>query len=222
MRVNLPVLSGSEIGRPKYRRSNPILENKLYQYRQPIHDFYGATVNVAVVRQILFAIPQGQTFTPTGGAALTKTAWHTSMTQANLLPAPNKLYAKSIALSLLGRTLLADAERFLYDTLVQFNIDSRPFLETHAWKLGGGGGLWAGGSSGVVVNGWPSRENQFSFVGELGETIEQQQTFNVLLDPTLVVRANANATFSTATAANGGFGIDCFVHLDGLLNRGIL
>jgi hypothetical protein len=215
-------LSGAEIGRPKYRRSNPIIDGRLYQYRQPLHDVYQVTVNTALIVQTLFTVPIGQAFTPTGGAAKVKTIWDTNLVQSGLLPAPEKMFAKSISFSVNPLALLNDAARFLFDAFVTFNISQRPFLQTHIWKAPGGGGVWNGGSAAVVQNGWPSRDNQFAFVGELGETIEQQQQFSVVIDPTQAIKANATGTLTTATAANGGIGIDCFCHIDGLLNREIL
>lgn len=222
MRLNLPIFGKRDIGRPKFRRSNPIIEGKLYQYRQPLHDVYMVTVNTALTQQTLYTVPIGQSFTPAGGAAFIKNVWHTNLVQSGLLPSPEKMFCKSISLSIDPLTLAADAGRFLFDTFVTFNISQRPFLQTHIWKLPSGGGAWQGGGSGYVNNGWPTRDNQFAFVGDLGETIEQQQNFSVVLDPTLVRKADATTTATTATAANGGIGINCFVHLDGLLNREIL
>lgn len=222
MKLNLPVLGVADIGRPKYRRSNPIIEGKLYQFRQPIYDCFMATVNTLLVAQVLFSIPRGQQYTPTGGTAFNKAFWHTNMEQGRLLPSPQKFFAKAISLSIDPLTLAADAARFLNDTLLTFNISERPYLRVQAQKVPGGGGAWAGGGSAFVQNGWPVRDNQFAFVGDLGETIEQQQPFDVTLDPTQVRKADATTTLTTATAGNGGIGINAFVHLDGLLNREVL
>lgn len=222
LNLNLPILGSGDIGRPKYRRANPVIEGRLYQYRQPIHDVYMVTVNTALAQQTLFTVPIGQAFTPTGGTAFVKNAWHTSLVQSGLLPAPQKMFCKSISLSMDPLTLAADLGRFLFDAFITFNISQRPFLATHIYKLPCGGGAWAGGSSVFGNNGWPVRDNQFAFVGDLGETIEQQQQFSVVIDPTLVRKADATVTLTTATAANGGIGINCFVHLDGLLNREVL
>lgn len=222
MKLNLPVLGTQEIGRPKYRRANPIIEGKLYQFRQPIYDCYMVTVATVLNRQLLFSIPRGQAYTPAGGAAFNKTFWHTNMSQPQLLPAPNKMFCKAISVSIHPGTFIADTTRFLFDTLVTFFIDDRDFLRNHIWKLPSGGGAWAGGSTALSQNGEPRRDNQFAFTGELGETIEQQQSFSVELDPALVTLANAAGVFTTTAAAGGGIGINAFVHLDGLLNRSIL
>lgn len=221
MRLNLPILGSREIGRPKYRRANPIIEGKLYQFRQPLYDYFGATVATVLTRQILFTVPIGQSYTPAGGAALVKSEWHTNMVQSGLLPSPQKFFAKSISLSLRSDVFVDDARRFLWDTLMNLVISQRSYGQFQAFKAPGGGGV-SGFSSGIVGNGVPTRDNQYAFVGELGETIEQQQNFSVALDPTRVIDAAAAGVLTTAAAVVGGAGINCLVHIDGLLNREVL
>ena len=221
MRLNLPILGSREIGRPKYRRSNPIIEGKLYQFRQPFFDYYGVTVATALTRQVLFTIPIGQAFTPSGGAAFVKSAWHTNMVQSGVLPSPQKFFAKSISLQVRQDIFLDDARRFLWDTLLNFVISQRSYGTFQVFKSPGGGGVF-GSSSGIVGNGYPTRDNQFAFVGELGETIEQQQNFNVTLDPTQVIDAASAGVFTTIATAAGGQGVNVLVHIDGLLNREVL
>jgi hypothetical protein len=219
MKVNLPVLSQAEIGRPVYRKRNPILEGKLYQFRQAEWDYYGVTVNTAVTKQSLFQIQQGGGYTPAGGAAITKTNWHTSMLAAGQLPNPEKLFIKAVQLSIRHDTLLADS-RWLYDVLLSLFIGGTriTYLQAHGFKLPAAGGL-TGLSSGIVANGVQDTRNQFMLWGDLGEVVEQLQNLRVDLDPTLVSDAAGNTTLTTATAANGGTGINAFVYLDGLLNR---
>ena len=69
MKVNLPKIGSSEVGRPRYRARlrNPFVPVNTYVYHQPIYDYYGVTVATAVDRQIMFANQAGQTYTPTGG-----------------------------------------------------------------------------------------------------------------------------------------------------------
>lgn len=221
MRLNLPILGSRDIGRPKYRRANPIIEGKLYQFRQPLYDYYGVTVATAVTRQIMFTVPIGQNYTPAGGAALVKSAWHTNMVQSGLLPSPQKFFAKSISLSVRSDIFLTDSRRFLWDTLLDLTISQRSYGRFQVFKSPGGGGVF-GFSSGITGNGLPTRDNQYAFVGELGETIEQQQNFSVTLDPTLVIDAAGVGTLTTETTANGGLGVNALVHIDGLLNREVL
>ena len=219
--LNLPILGSQAIGRPKYRKSNPIIEGKLYQFRQPFYDFYGVTVATALTRQVLFTIPIGQAYTPAGGAALVKSAWHTNMVQSGVLPSPQKFFAKAISLQVRQDIFLADARRFLWDTLLNFVISQRSYGQFQVYKSPGGGGVF-GSTSGLVGNGWPTRDNQYAFVGELGETIEQQQNFNVTLDPTQAIDAAALGVFTTTATGAGGLGVNALVHIDGLLNREVL
>lgn len=221
--MRLPNLEPQQLGRPKLRLRNPIMEGVGYVLRAPLFDYYGVTVATVVTRQILFTVPKGQAYTPAGGAALTKSEWHTNMEQAGILPSPRKFYIKGIQVSVRSDTAVADLHRFLYDTLVDLQISSKSYLGTapggaHAFKFPQGGGA-AGGSAGLVQNGWPDVRNEFECYGDMGEVIEQQQGISVTLDPTRVTDAGANTTFTTATAANGGTGINAFVFLDGLLTR---
>ena len=220
MKLNLPTLKARDIGRPKYRKANPFFEGTGYVFRQPFWDYYGVTVNVALTRQILFSIPQGNQYTPAGGAALVKTIWHTNMTQNSLLPQPNKLFVKAIELMIRAGTLIADAERLLNDTMLDFLIDQRSYGQQHAQKFPAAAGAWAGGSTALAQNGFPERHNQFT-CGDPGEYIEQGQSFAVVLDPAQVVLANAGGVYTTATAANGGVGINAHVYLDGLYTRAV-
>lgn len=219
--LRLPQLASADLGRPQFRHRNPkVLEGTGYVFREPRYDVYLVTVNTALDRQRLFQIPQGQQYTPTGGAALTKTEWHTNMTTAGTLPNPQKFFIKAVSVAIRPDTDVQDATRFLYDTLVTLKIQ-RPLLEQHAILLPGLGGLY-GGSSAIVSNGLPDARSNFQTFGEEGETIEQLQQFEVALDPTRVKDAAGNGTYTLRTTAAGGFGINCFVRLDGLLWREVL
>lgn len=218
MRCNLPELSSSQVGRPKHRVRNPLRTGILYQFRQPFYDYYGATVATLVTDQRLFQIPRGAQYTPAGGAAFAKTEYHTNMTQAGVLPSPQKLYAKAIALSLANDAHVTDLNRFVNDTVLEFLISERPYLTVHAFKCPAAGGAY-GFSAGTLANGVPTADNQFITSGQLGEVVEQLQSFAVRLNPTRVTRADAGGTFTTQTAALGGTGINCHVYIDGLWSR---
>lgn len=220
-RERLSWVEAAEVGRPRFRHRNPIVSGQLYQFRQPIWDFYGVTVATALNLQRLFQIPRGQQYTPTGGAALTKTLWHTSMDQAGVLPSPDKFFAKAISVSITSNTAVGDAERFLDDTILRLIISDRSFLDAHAFKLPAAGGLY-GFNAATVTNGIPDPMAQYQLSGPLGEVIEQLQNFAVELDPVQVVRANAAGIYTTLTTANGGFGINAHVYLDGLKSRAVL
>lgn len=219
MRVNLPRVEAQEVGRPHFRvRGNPIRTGILYQFRQPFYDYYGVTVATALTQQRLFTIPFGQQYTPAGGAALTKTIWHTNMTQSGTLPSPQKLYVKAISLHLANDVAANDLTRFVGDTVLTFLISGRDYLQLHAAKFPAQGGAY-GFSAIVASNGLPVADNDFKTTGALGEVVEQLQTFAVDLDPTRVVRANAGATYTTLAAAAGGTQINAHVYLDGLFSR---
>lgn len=221
--MRLRLMESSEVGRPKHRLKNPVQSGVLYQFRDPQYDFYGVAPATALTKQTLFAIPQGQQYTPAGGAALVKSAWHTSMVQSGLFPNPDKFYVKQISVSVRADIYIDDAIRFLMDTLVVFNISQRSFLTVHAYKLPSAGGPW-GSTTGLIGNGWPSHDNEFDFSDQLGEIVEQGQNFNVVLDPTQVEDADGNGVYTTQSDQQeaGGTGINCFVHLDGLYNRVVL
>src|ERR1700724_3182550 len=96
----LRVMDESEIGRPhgKIRLKN-IVQGQMDARVQPLYDIIQVAVNTAVVQQTLFTIPFGQQFTPTGGAATTKTLYHTNLLNSGSLDAPKKLLVKNIALT---------------------------------------------------------------------------------------------------------------------------
>lgn len=215
----------SEIGRPKARLKNPLISGQLYNFRQPQWDVYEVDAATLLTRQRLFQIPIGQQYTPAGGAAQVKTLYHTSMVQAGILPNPNKLYAKAISISLRADVYITDAVRFLADTVATLEISGRSFLDIHAFKAPQAGGLFGFNILGApLTNGWPDAKNQFEFSDALGEIIEQGQNFAVILDPTQVVDAQGNTTYTTQSDQQeaGGTGINCHVYLDGLLNRVVL
>jgi len=142
MKVNLPTLDAKEVGRPRHRVRNPFVPGNTYVYRQPIFDFYGVTVATLVARQVMFQVPIGQAYTPTGGAALVKNLYHTNMNQAGVLEQPRQLLVKAICLRLDNDVLVGDANRFLNDVLVQFNVSGKEFALGHGVKFPAGGGVY--------------------------------------------------------------------------------
>ena len=196
------------------------MPGRVYAFRQPQWDFYGVTVATALTEQNLFQAPFGQQYTPGGGAALTKTQWHTTMIQAGVFPSPQKFFMKALKLSIAPDTELGDANAFLHEVLVDFLISEVSYSLLKGVDLPQSGGPH-GFSSGIINNGIPSSDNQFKATGALGEVIEQQQGLRVNMNPTRVIRADAGATHTTATAANGGTGINAHVILDGILERSV-
>ena len=228
MRVKM--LDSGAVGFPKRRLRNPIFPNNVYAYHQPLFDFYGVTVNTAVTRQVAFSIAQSGQYTPAGGAQFSKTEWHTNLIgQGGILPNPDRHFTKYISLKVREDVLVADAIRFLNDALVVFFMGSTAleYWRSHGNRVPAGGGIY-GSSSAIVSNGIPDKENQVPFWGPAdpmfgipgAEVIEQGQNFGVILDPTRVIDAGGLTTYTTATTANGGMGINAFVYLDGIRVRG--
>lgn len=221
-----------ELGRPRHRMKNPIQVGTLYVFREPQYDCYQATVAAALTDGTLFSTPVGQPFTPIGGAAVTKTLWHTSMRQASLFPQPRKFYIRQLMMWMGGYVsatsesmgTVQDFNGFLTTTLVSLEISGRSFLTTHAHRIPTGGGLF-GQSSAVLTNGLPADVNSGGFLtwGQNGETIEQGQSVIVTLNVSSAKLGNAaTVPMTTATAANDGAGINVLFYLDGTLFRELL
>jgi hypothetical protein len=233
-----------EVGRPKLRnlRTNPIVAGQLEYLVQPIYDFYGVAVATAVTKQQLFSQPIGAAYTPSGGAAFVKTLYHTNLVQPGMLDAPKKMLVKAVALVLRSDVGPQDLNSFIGLTLVQLNISGKDYWTSLASKCpAGAGGFWTGvsptaatlGTSGS--NGWPSAQNVATITDPmpqipgldamepiLGQLIEQNQNFGVVLDPTI----SGAAAFTTLAAAPAtifpGTGINAHVYLEGVLARAIL
>lgn len=220
----------SDLGKTRHRMKNPIQVGTLYVFRQPQHDCFQATVATQLTNYTLFSTPQGQTFTPTGGTAILKTAWHTSMDQASLFPQPRKFYIRAMWLQLGGYSsatsasmgTVQDINGFLETALITLQISGRSFLQSHAHRFPCGGGMY-GQSSAILTNGLPTNNNSMQMYGQNGETIEQGQSVLVQVDTKQAGLANApTIPITTATAANDGVGLNGFVYLDGLLFRELL
>ena len=219
----LPKISAMQIGRPHFRARNPIVANMGEAIIQPSYDYYEVVVNTATTAQTLFTVPQGQQYTPAGGAAFTKTFYHTDMKQSGVLAAPNKLLVRAVAVWLRGNIHPTDMNLFLDNAMVAFAVNDKPYLVLQAGKLpAGGGGFVSGTLTGVnsAANGYPNAENLYTITdGEiLGVQIEQQQGFSAVVDPT---RTATGVGFTTLSTANGGFGVVAKVMLEGVLLRSV-
>jgi len=237
-----------EVGRPKLHmlRKNPIVAGQLEYLVQPIYDFYGVAVATAVTKQQLFAQPIGSSYTPAGGAAFVKTLYHTNLVQAGMLDAPKKLLVKAPAVVLRSDVSMQDLASFIGLTLAQLLISGKDYWTALVSKCPGGAGafgfyqstqtLAAGGTNANGgANGWPSAQNVATITDPmpqipgldpmepiLGQLIEQNQNFAVVLDPTI----SGAAAFTTLAAAPAtqfvGTGINAHVYLEGVLARAIL
>lgn len=241
-------IDAGEVGRPRIHglRTNPIVANQLEYIVQPIYDFYGVAVATAVTKQGLFATPIGGNYTPTGGAALVKSLYHTNLVQPGMLDAPKKMLVKSMAIVVRSDIAPADANSFMGLTLAQLLITGKDYATGLVSKFPAGAGVFgawgstqtlaAGGTyGGSFSNGYPTAQNVVPLTDEypqvpgidpmdpiLGVLIEQQQNFSVVLDPTIT----GAAAFTTLAAAPAtqfvGTGVNVHVHLEGVLMRAIL
>jgi len=246
--ANCTEIEEREVGRPKLRhlRTNPIVAGQLEYLVQPIYDFYGVAVATAVTKQQLFAQPIGASYTPSGGAAFVKTLYHTNLVQPGMLDAPKKMLVKAVAVVLRSDVSPQDLASFIGLTLAQLTISGKDYWTALVSKCPAGAGaftsnistqtLAAGGTlSNAGANGWPSAQNVATITDPmpqipgldpmepiLGQLIEQNQNFGVILDPTI----SGAAAFTTLAAAPAtqfvGTGVNVHVYLEGVLARAIL
>jgi hypothetical protein len=247
--AHLPVLEEREVGRPRYVgfRNNPIVAGQLEYLVQPIFDFYGVAVATQVTKQQLFATAIGTSYTPSGGAAFNKTAYHTNLVQNGMLDAPKKYLVKAIAVLLRTDINGGDANSFAGTTQVDLTISGKSYWSSVVSKAPAGAGIFGSGAAATTVaattqsftaisNGWPSAQNVATITDPmpqipgldpmepiLGQLIEQNQNFAVVLDPTIA----GVAAFTTSAAAPAagqfpGTGINAHVYLEGVLARAIL
>ena len=237
-----------EVGRPRLEalRKNPIVAGQLEYLVQPVYDFYAVAVATAVTKQQLFATPIGGSYTPSGGAAFNKTLYHTNLVQPGMLDAPKKLLVKAVAVVLRSDCSQVDAASFIGLTLAQLLISGKDYWTALVSKCPAGAGLYtfamstqtlaAGGTlANGSSNGWPTAQNVATITDPmpqipgldpmepiLGQLIEQNQNFSVVLDPTIT----GAAAFSTIAAAPAtqfvGTGINAHCYLEGVLARAIL
>lgn len=237
-----------EVGRPRLRelRSNPIVAGQLEYLIQPIYDFYGVAVATVVTKQQLFAQPIGNSYTPAGGSAYTKTLYHTNLVQQGMLDAPKKFLVKNVSVILRSDVAPSDLTQFIGETLVQLTISGKDYWTSLASKCPAGAGAFgaatvtiAATSAGTVANafsnGWPSAENAAYITDPmpqipglpamdpiLGQLIEQNQNFGVVFDPTLTGATAFTSLAAAPTTLLVGTGINAHCYLEGVLCRAIL
>ena len=238
-----------EIGNPKLlqsRRRNPIVAGQLEYLVQPLYDFYAVAVATAVTKQSLFSLPIGQLYTPSGGVPFSKTLYHTNLVQAGMLDAPKKMLIKAPCTVVRSDISPQDLASFIGTTLFDMQISGKPYWQSIVSKTPAGAGafttntstqtLLAGGTmSNSGSNGWPVAHNIATITDPipqipgldamepvLGQLIEQNQNFVVILDPTI----SGTPPFTTLAAAPTtqfvGTGVNAHVYLEGLLARAIL
>lgn len=234
----LRVLDESEIGRPHGRmRLKNIVQGQMDARVQPLYDIIQVAATTAVVQQTLFTIPFGQQFTPTGGAATTKTLYHTNLLNSGSLDAPKKLLVKNIALTNRPDMAPADTNALVGQYVLQFTTLGKQFIVAHGQKFPGGAGTFVSGqfaqtaaasaTAMASANGWPSGQNTAPITDAVpdipgyppitpitGVLLEQGQPFQVILDPSLT----GTTIYTTATAVAGVpvVGIIAWCYLEGI------
>jgi hypothetical protein len=237
-----------EVGCPKLHalRNNPIVAGQLEYLVQPVYDFYAVAVATAVTKQQLFAQPIGASYTPSGGAAFIKTLYHTNLVQPGMLDAPKKLLVKAVAIIIRSDANPNDLSSFIGLSMAQLTISGKDYWTSLVSKCPAGAGAFGSyvvGNTTVAAslianmgsNGWPSAQNVATITDPmpqipgldpmepiLGQLVEQNQNFAVIIDPTI----SGAAAFTTSAAAPGapfaGSGINAHVYLEGVLARAIL
>src|SRR5256885_1209764 len=162
--VHLRVMDESEVGRPHGRqRVKNIVQGQMDARVQPIYDIIQVAANTAVVFAQMFTIPFGQSFTPTGGAATTKTLYHTNLKASGQLPSPEKFLVKNIALMPRPDMVPIDNNALVGQFVAKFNTLGEDFWVGHGQRLPAGSGVLNSGVgnttapnvTGSTCNGWP-------------------------------------------------------------------
>jgi hypothetical protein len=190
----------NEVGRPRWRmnqtRRKNIVENTLDVRVQPQYDYMTCKANQATVATTLFAIGQGGQYTPPGGTALTKTAWHTSMITGNQqLDNPKKLLVLNIAIQLDPAMAPPDVNAALINYLATFNMFQKIFWQGHAMQLPAGAGPFVNGS---FVTGTTAASGSSALYTSASNGYPTQQNYN-----TLVYAGGGVAGPSAGTDQNG-------------------
>lgn len=231
-REGLEKLDAADLGRPHLRKKNPIVQGYLEGITQPMYDAYLIAAGSAVVKLILFSVPQGGQYNSGGVAAFNKTLLFTNMTQAGVLAAPNKFIVRGINFFIQNDVNPVDLALFLGTTLLDFSVNTKDYCIQQVGRFPAGGGSFgnfqytqttaADAAYSQVGNGWPDARNSYTLAYG-GVPIEQQQGFAVTIDPTL----NNVAAFTTKSATPSGTneiigtGIKGICYLDGTLFRAV-
>jgi hypothetical protein len=235
-----------EVGRPKLLRTNPIVAGQLEYLVQPIFDFYAVAVATALTKQQMFAQPIGASYTPSGGAAFIKTLYHTNLVQPGMLDAPKKMLVKAVACIVRSDIAPQDLVSFIGQSMCQLTISGKDYWTSLVSKAPAGAGgfgfyvstqtLAAGGTmANIGANGWPSAQNVATITDPfpqipgldvmepiLGQLIEQQQNFALVIDPTITGAAAYTTSAAAPTTQFVGTGVNMHAYLEGVLARAIL
>jgi hypothetical protein len=222
-------ISESEIGRVRTRRNgrwayeNPVMAGVREIITQPFYDSLTVAANAAFPAQTtLFQTPVGQAG---------RTYLQTNMTQAGILPAPQKFSTRALRLAVRNDAIPADLINFLYQTWLRLYVSEKPYFigPSFLWTAGGGVtgfGALLGTASALVGNAVPGSEFLFTSNGvpdqrnifALSRPIEIEQNEQFRLE------INVGTAFNTTAAAAVdplGTGLTIYAILDGELSRGV-
>lgn len=235
------VVDEQELGRPHLRFNNPVVSGGLEGLRQSLYDIYRVDPATVAPTVTLYAVPIGGQYNTGVAVAFQKTKLHTNMKLAGVLQSPNKHLVRAIKVRVTGQPAatsqtmvnVLDLLSFIYGTLIDFQINDKDYFLGEAAELPQGGGAFfnAGSAttvaatttvSGVANNGVPDTRDMWSTVYD-GISIEQTQSFGVVLDPTQEnTGAFTTRTAAVQTASAGiGTGLSVKFELDGILFRSI-
>lgn len=244
--AHLEELEAHEIGRPHFRMKNPLVSGLGDYRVEPLWDMYLIAAATACVKEILFSIPQNNQFQIPGGAAFNKTVQTTSMLKSAELPSPERYILRAISVYLANNMNQDDVSQFCSQTYLSVFMGSsgKSFFQIPLiGKLPAGGGAWAQQSAiggglgsalfGVTGNGLPTeagggypqtaagvvgsnKDGTDSFPQIDGVLIPQNQTFGVIVDPTLAAHVAAVGFTTAATTTYApGIGVIAWVLLEG-------
>jgi hypothetical protein len=197
-------------------------------------------------KQQLFSIPVGQPYTPAGGTQITKTDYHTNLVIAGNLDAPKKFLVKAVSIIVRSDISPQDLALFIGTSLATLTISAKVYLQMLVSKMPAGAGAFtsnistqtpvAGGTmANIGSNGWPTAQNVYPITDDmpqvpgldpmppiLGQLIEQNQPFTVIVDPTITGSPAFTTLAAAPTTQFVGNGINAHVYLEGILMRAIL
>lgn len=228
-RRTLPTLDTIDLGRPRLRMRNPIMAGYLEGITQALYDIYFVAVATVLPKLVLFSVPQGQNYNFGGIAAFAKSFAHTNLILAGVLEAPNKHIVRAISVFTHGQTTPVDLQVFQIQYF-NFNVNRKPYQDMIIGRLPGGGGGFAALAGTftapqgwqISANGWPDVRNTYALAYG-GVPIEQQQNFNVIVDPTVSQGGAPTSAAAAVSATNpvAGQGIQAWIILDGTLFRAV-
>lgn len=235
-KYRLPWIEPEKIGRPRWTHFNPVIAGQAEEIYEPLRDYSATVYNAALALQILFSIPIGGSYTPTGGTTgFQKTRYHTNLKKQGELPNPQKFQVEGMFVQIHPNTTPSDAKAFLSQELVTFTIgaDDKRYVESPPLLLGGGNSVHISGFmfqttaadayNIATANGWEVTRNIHVLgedVASGAQIIEQGQSFQIVEDPTQDTGDSAYTTNANTTKPPGT-GVRCFYFLPGHWLRGV-